>query len=345
MRAKLLVVMLLMLQAGIAEAGLSKAAQDWRRGPEKFLISDEEGKAWKALKSDADAAAFIDLFWARRDPTSGTPRNEFREEFLTRVRYADSAFAEKRNRGALTERGQAYILLGPPESGTRATMSMAGHSGMSAASARTGDNMVWTWSREKAVELGVPKLTAAFNQIVGTDMYARDTKFGQFSNVSAVAIKKNILHPEMTAVPDWAARVSNEVFAGAPAPAPKPDAKPIGHIGRLIVLGDLGALDLDADRDPLATLQPVKEFLVDADLAWVLEYCGASGTLKIEAKIADVATASELEPVSMRAVAGCGAIPGMLSLSGLEPGPYDLEITVIEANGARLMTKQRVQIR
>src|SRR6185436_12734200 len=106
MRVKLLVVTAVLLIAGIAEAGLSKAAQEWRRGPEKFIISDEEGKAWKSLNSDAEVADFIDLFWARRDPTAGTPRNEFREEFTTRVRYADAAFEEKRMRGAITDRGQ-----------------------------------------------------------------------------------------------------------------------------------------------------------------------------------------------------------------------------------------------
>ena len=79
MRVKLFVVTAVLMIAGIAEAGLSKAAQQWRRGPEKFIMSDDEERAWKALPSDEAAAAFIDLFWARRDPTAGTPRNEFRK--------------------------------------------------------------------------------------------------------------------------------------------------------------------------------------------------------------------------------------------------------------------------
>jgi GWxTD domain-containing protein len=342
MRLKIFVVTAVLMIAGVAEAGLSKAAQQWRRGPEKFIMSDEEERTWKALPSDEAADAFIDLFWARRDPTDGTPRNEFREEFLSRVRFAEGSFTEKRTRGSLTERGQVYILLGPPEAGTRESMSMVQHEGMSGASARHAENVIWTWPREVAVSLGVPKLSATFNQVVGTDMFTRDTKFGQFSNVSQIAIRKNILHPEMTAAPDWALRVGKDVLSGAatPAAAAKGPATAQGRIGRLVLLGDLGALNLDADSDPLASLQPMTEFANDGDLAYVLEYCGSQAPLKVEMKIGNMAAASELEPAPMKAVAGCGAVPGMFSLSGLKPGSHELEITTIEPNGARLTTKK-----
>jgi GWxTD domain-containing protein len=347
MRVKLLVVTAVLLFAGIAEAGLSKAAQEWRRGPEKFLMSNEEEKAWKSLSSDADVAAFIDLFWARRDPTVGTPRNEFRDEFLTRVRYSDAAFAEKRMRGAISERGQLYIVLGPPEGGSRSNMSVQGNSGgLSSASARSSDNVVWTWPREEAVALGVPRLTATFNQVPGTNMYARDTKVGQFSNVVEKAINRNIVNPDLTAVPEWAAKVGKEVFAAtASKTAPKGDVKAEGRIGRVVLLGDLGALNLDADSDPIASLQPMTEFTKDGDLAFVVEYCGSQGPLKIESKIRDLTASSETEPAPMKGVAGCGAIPSMLSLSGLDRGSYELQITTIEPNGARLTTKQKFQIR
>jgi GWxTD domain-containing protein len=350
MRVKLLVVITVVMIAGIAEAGLSKAAQEWRRGPEKFLLTNEEEKAWKSVSSDEQAAAFIDLFWARRDPTDGTPRNEFREEFLSRVRYSDSAFEEKRMRGAITQRGQVYILLGPPESGARANMSVMGNSsGLSSASARSVDNLIWVWPREVAVALGVPRITATFNQVVGGDMYTRDTKVGQFSNISEKVILKNVVHPEMTVVPDWATRFSKEVFAAgavsASAPAPKGGAKASGRMGRLVLLGDLGSLNLDADTDPLASLAPMTEYARDADMAFVLEYCGVQAPLKLEWKINSLSAASEIEPAAMKAVAGCGALPGMLSLSGLGAGSHEMQITIIEPNGSRVTTKQRFQIK
>jgi GWxTD domain-containing protein len=348
MRLKLLAVAAILMIAGVAEAGLSKAAQDWRRGPDKFLMTDEEERAWKAVTTDEAVATFIDLFWVRRDPTLGTPRNEFREEFLRRVQSTDAAFEEKRKRGALSDRGQVYILLGPPAGGSRDSMSVSGPSGMSAASARSADSLVWTWSREVAISLGVPKITVTFNQIIGTNVYSRDTKFGQFSNVSGTAIKKNIVNPQLAEVPDWALRVSKEVLSGvaptATVAAPPANVKAAGRIGRLVLLGELSSLDLDA-ADPIATLQPVTEFAAGGDLGFLLEYCGGQGALRVEAKVNNVAAASEMEPSPMKGVAGCGAVPGMLSLSGLNPGSYDLEISTIEANGGRLTTKKRIQIK
>jgi GWxTD domain-containing protein len=326
-----------------AEAALSKAAQEWRRGPEKFLMSNEEEKAWKRVASDAAAAEFIDLFWARRDPTPGTVRNEFREEFLTRVRHADSEFGEKRRRGALTDRGQVYILLGPPTIGTRESMGIQGSAAMSSASSRVADSIVWTWPREVAAALGVPKLAASFYQIVGTDSYVRDTESGAISNIVTAAIRKSIVHPELTAVPEWAARPSTEIFAALPVT--QIEVKPAGRIGRLVLLQDLGAWNADAAADPLAALQSVRDFAADGELAFVLEYCGFRGPLKVEVKVNDLAAASELEPAPIQAVPGCGAVADMLSLSGLARGSYDLEVTTIEPNGARATAKQRFQIK
>jgi GWxTD domain-containing protein len=340
MRMRLFAFAVILSLAGIAEAGLSKQMQDWRRGPEKFLMTDEEEKAWKKLSSDAEATAFIDLFWARRDPTPGTKRNEFREEFANRVRYADAAFEEKRNRGALTDRGQVYIVLGPPESGTRGGMEIAQNSNLSSASARQAENVVWTYPRELAVSLNVPRIVVTFNQFVGTDVYNRDTKFGQFSNVSAAMIKKNIVDPAMTTVPDWAARTENAT-AIQPAPA---NAKLSGRIGRLVLVSDLGGLNPDAATDPMAALQPAKTFAINGDVAFVLEYCGVTAPMKIETKIGTMSAASEFEPAPMKAVAGCGVIPGIMPLAGLKAGTYTLEVTAIEPGGARSTVKQGFDI-
>jgi len=346
MRVKLLVLAALLSVAVVAEAGLSKQFQEWRRGPEKFLMTDDEERAWKKLSSDDAAIAFIDLFWARRDPTPNTARNEFRDEFTSRVRYADAAFDEKRTRGALTERGQVYILLGPPEKGSRETMGIAQSSGLSSASARSAENVVWNYSRELAVELGVPRIVVTFNQVVGADVYTRDTKFGQFSNVSATRIQKNIVDPAMTVAPPWAASIRAELASSAKtASAPRGEAKLQGKIGRLVLLSDLGALNPDAATDPVAALPPASSFATDGDLAFVLEYCGVTGPMKIETKVGEMAAASELEPAPMKAVAGCGLIPGMLSLSGLRRGSHTLEITAIEPNGARVTTRQKFEIK
>lgn len=346
MRVKPLVVVFALLAVTlVAEAGLSKPFQEWRRGPERFLLTDDEEKAWKKLSSDDEAIAFIDLFWARRDPTPGTKRNEFREEFANRVRFADGSFAEKRTRGALTDRGQVYILLGPPEGGTRQGMIISQNSNLSSASARSAENIVWTWPREVAVALGVPRIAVTFNQFVGTDVFTRDTKFGQFSNVGAAQIQKNIVDPAMTVAPEWAASVRTEGFGSAKPARAATAATAEGRVGRLVLLSDLGGLNPDADTDPLASLQAATTFASGGELAFVLEYCGVTGAVAIETKIGTMSASSEFEPAPMKAVAGCGVIPGIMPLSGLKPGSYTLEITAIEPNGARATAKQQFAVK
>lgn len=53
-------------------------------------------------------------FWQRRDPTPGTPENEFRDEFFARVRYANEHFSVLEP-GWKSDRGRVYIRHGPPD--------------------------------------------------------------------------------------------------------------------------------------------------------------------------------------------------------------------------------------
>lgn len=107
-------VAILILVASVAAAEPPANYAQWREGPAGHLMTDGEKEQWKSITSDAEAKAFIDLFWARRDPTPSTPQNEFREEFDKRVDLADQHFTTKRTRGAMTDRGRTLILLGSP---------------------------------------------------------------------------------------------------------------------------------------------------------------------------------------------------------------------------------------
>jgi GWxTD domain-containing protein len=88
--------------------------QTWGDGPVRHLMTKEDLKQWKAVKSDQEAENFIELFWARRDPTPDTRRNEFQEDFEQRVKFADDNFSNGIQPGSLTDRGKAFVLLGPP---------------------------------------------------------------------------------------------------------------------------------------------------------------------------------------------------------------------------------------
>ena len=51
-------------------------------------MTRDEQKKWRAVSTDEQAQEFIDLFWARRDPTPGTYVNEYKQEYDARVKYA-----------------------------------------------------------------------------------------------------------------------------------------------------------------------------------------------------------------------------------------------------------------
>ncbi len=59
---------------------------------------------------------FIKNFWLDRDPTPGTPANEFKDEYDRRVAYANEHFTTQSGiPGSQTDRGKMYILNGPPD--------------------------------------------------------------------------------------------------------------------------------------------------------------------------------------------------------------------------------------
>ena len=96
-----------------APASSARAITSGRRARDLGRRMAEEIKAYLALTDEAQAAAFIDSFWARRNPTPGKP-NPLRKAFDERVLQADHNFSEAGYRGRRTDRGTLYILYGPP---------------------------------------------------------------------------------------------------------------------------------------------------------------------------------------------------------------------------------------
>ena len=82
----------------------------------RILGTSAERSAWDALKTDDERRAFIQRFWASRDPDPSTEVNEARIEFLHRIAFADVAFNEGNDgRGSLSDRGRVFVLLGVPQ--------------------------------------------------------------------------------------------------------------------------------------------------------------------------------------------------------------------------------------
>ncbi len=93
---------------------ISGVYRKWLNEEVVYIISDAERKAFKVLLTDQERAQFVEQFWLRRDPTPGTPENEFRDEHYRRIAYANSRFTVSIP-GWKTDRGRIYIQYGPPD--------------------------------------------------------------------------------------------------------------------------------------------------------------------------------------------------------------------------------------
>jgi hypothetical protein len=58
----------------------------------ELIITDTENAEFEKLKKDKEKEAFIQLFWAKRDPTPRTEHNEFKEEHYRRLEYVEENF-------------------------------------------------------------------------------------------------------------------------------------------------------------------------------------------------------------------------------------------------------------
>jgi len=91
---------------------LSKTYKKWLDEDVRWIITDEEQKAFKLLSNDEERDQFIEAFWQRRDPTPDTIENEFKEEHYRRMAYANEHFAAGIP-GWKTDRGRIYVMYGP----------------------------------------------------------------------------------------------------------------------------------------------------------------------------------------------------------------------------------------
>ena len=88
--------------------------QNWLNEDVVYIISEKERAEFAALKTDEERQQFVERFWMQRDPTPGTPENEFKEEHYRRIAYANDHWA-KHAPGWKSDRGRIYIVYGPPD--------------------------------------------------------------------------------------------------------------------------------------------------------------------------------------------------------------------------------------
>jgi GWxTD domain-containing protein len=212
-------------------AAISPVTADWAKGPVQFLMTNEELTQWNALQSDADATAFIALFWARRDPTPGTADNEFRQDFQRRVAYADQNFTAGKVRGALSDRGKALIVFGPP---TRVMRS--GGAGNPLASPTTPgatfggrstdteaedtaamERQMWTYEGAAAQKaFGAPKVELRFVDRLNNHDLKLETPRIDYAGAQQRAVITAITQPNLASIPQPAAAIATTTAPAAP---------------------------------------------------------------------------------------------------------------------------------
>jgi GWxTD domain-containing protein len=79
------------------------------------IMTKIERDVFLKLRTGAERDKFIAFFWKMRDATPDTAKNEFKKDYMERVRFADQTFGrDSSTRGSQTERGYYYLVLGPP---------------------------------------------------------------------------------------------------------------------------------------------------------------------------------------------------------------------------------------
>lgn len=81
----------------------------------KYVAAVPEIALYESLTSLQSKRRFLSQFWKRRDSVPGTVENEYRQEYLKRVEYANSRFRTANKEGWQTDRGRVYIVYGPAD--------------------------------------------------------------------------------------------------------------------------------------------------------------------------------------------------------------------------------------
>jgi len=103
-------------KTALPKIALPERYKRWLDEDVAYIIARRERDVFLQLQTDRERDIFIDAFWKHRDPTPGTPRNEFKEEHLRRVEHANKFYGRSSPLpGWRTDRGRIYIILGPPK--------------------------------------------------------------------------------------------------------------------------------------------------------------------------------------------------------------------------------------
>jgi GWxTD domain-containing protein len=228
----LLMAVALLAFAGSALAALSPEKAKWGQGPVQFLMTKEEAAQWKTLQNDADADAFIAVFWARRGGAA------FKADQENRWKYSDEHFSAGKTKGSMSDRGKILSLYGLPTRVLRAGGHGAGT--IATPNSSTGQHVtdigtdqseggadsknqavqMWVYEGDLAQRVfSVPRVELRFYDRFNTGEFKMETPRIDLSAAQAKAIAATITRPEIQTVADLN-KPQQPVLLVPPPPAP-----------------------------------------------------------------------------------------------------------------------------
>lgn len=275
----------------------------------KVLITKEEKDAFKKLKSNEEKDKFMADFWAKRDPSPGTPENEFKKTYEERLSTVNDKMKGGSKKAIDTDMGKAVLLLGNPSD--------------SKTEESDPPKQTWTWTGlPKEMGIGDPEIKFEGDPDEGGFVFS-DPKAANQVLDKARAFLSNL---------------QGVAQAQAPAQAPKATPAP-AQTGGPVQTAELKAA-LDATATDNAPKDVQLELIGDSFM---------TSTGEVFATVAVKSPAAQASKVGVRIVDASGAMvketelpftsaeekPGYFQTHlPVEPGEYSLAVAIADAGKA-----------
>lgn len=198
--------------------------EGWDKTWVQHLLTKKELKVFKKLSTESEAENFVALFWAKRDPTPGTPRNEFKERCEMLASIADKDYSNEKVKGSITDRGKVLLLLGPPYARKEVAYSDSEGNLQNEGVSMTADQRafmfgkmdVWIYRKEQIerlpFELPWNELRVEFKKEEGQKDFYLNRNISNVLKAIAQAQEGWIKSPDLKNVPDWAKTMGKSPF-------------------------------------------------------------------------------------------------------------------------------------
>lgn len=92
--------------------------EHWLKEEIALLITKEEKAEFMKLKTDEKKNRFIEIFWAKRDPSPATKENDFKDIWYERLEYVNKTFTRGSIKRWHSDMGRVHMFFGPPSQTT-----------------------------------------------------------------------------------------------------------------------------------------------------------------------------------------------------------------------------------